>query len=67
MQRKISFPDFNMKIWKNFGIFLMIFGLIGMFVVKAWRIGGGIFLAGLIFTVIFQGHRIFKILKKKNW
>lgn len=66
MQQK-SFAEFNMKDWKNFGIYLILLGLVIIFIGKEWKIGGGFFLVGVIFTAIFQGSKIFKILRKENW
>jgi len=59
--------EFSMKNWRNLGIYLILLGLIIMFLGNEWKIGLGFFLVGLIFTLIFQGPKIFKILKKKNW
>jgi len=56
-----------MKDWKNFGIYLVLLGLIIMFLGKEWQVGGSLFLVGIIFTAIFQGPKLFKILKKKHW
>jgi len=62
-----SLSEFSMKDWKNLGIYLILIGLVIMFLGNEWKIGGGFFLVGLIFTAIFQGPKIFKILKRKNW
>lgn len=62
-----SISEFTMKDWKNLGIYLILLGLIIIFIGKEWKIGGGFFLVGLIFTAIFQGPKIFKILKRKHW
>jgi len=59
--------EFTMKDWRNFGIYLILIGLIIIFLAKEWKIGGAFFLIGIIFTAIFQGPKIFKILKKENW
>ncbi|MBS3101622.1 hypothetical protein J4204_05840 [Candidatus Woesearchaeota archaeon] len=59
--------EFSMKDWKNSGIYIILLGLIIIFLGKEWKIGGGLFLVGVVFTMIFQGPKIFKILKKKNW
>ncbi len=59
--------EFTMKDWKNFGIYLVLLGLIIMFLGKEWQVGGSLFLVGIIFTAIFQGPKLFKILKKKHW
>ena len=67
MSKEKSFSDFNMKDWKNFGIYLVLFGLIIMFVGKQWSLGLAFCLVGIILLAIFQGPKIFKILKKKNW
>ncbi len=67
MSKQKSPADFNMKDWKNLGIYLVLLGLMAMFLIGEWKIGGGLFLVGLIFTGIFQGPKIFKIFKKKNW
>lgn len=67
MVKQKSFADFNMKDWKNFGIYMLLLGLIGIFLIDEWKIGGGLFLIGTIFTGIFQGPKIFKILKMRNW
>lgn len=61
------FNEFTMKDWKNFGIYITLLGLLIMFVTKEYKIGLGFFLGGIIFTAIFQGPKLFKILKKKNW
>lgn len=62
-----SFLDFNMKDWKNYGILLVLLGLIIIFLGKDFSTGIGFFLVGIIFTAIFQGPKLLKILKKKNW
>lgn len=62
-----EFSEFTTKDWKNFGIFLMLLGLVVIFLGKEPKIGFGIFIVGTIFTAIFQGPKIFKILKKKYW
>ncbi len=59
--------DFSMRNWRNLGIYMILLGLVAMFLIGEWKIGGGLFLIGFIFTAIFQGPRIFKILQKKNW
>ena len=60
-QKPIS--EFTMKDWKNFGIYLVLLGLIIIFIAEEWKIGSGFFLVGIIFTAIFQGPKLFKILK----
>ena len=60
-----SFADFNAKDWKNFGIYVILVGLFIAFVGKEWRIGRGVFAVGFIFTLLFQGKKIFKILKRE--
>ena len=67
MAKEKSFSEFTMKDWKNFGIYLVLIGLLIMFVANEWLIGLGFFLVGIIFLAIFQGPKILKILKKKNW
>lgn len=67
MSEQKSIADFNMKDWKNLGIYFILIGLIAIFLAGEWKIGGGFFLVGLLFTAIFQGPKIFKILKKNNW
>ena len=67
MAKEKSFSEFTMKDWKNFGIYLVLMGLLILFVVNEWLIGLGFFLVGIIFLAIFQGPKILKILKKKNW
>jgi uncharacterized membrane protein AbrB (regulator of aidB expression) len=62
-----SISEFTMKDWKNLGIYLVLLGLIIMFVGKEWKIGGGFFAVGVIFTSIFHGPKILKILKRENW
>jgi len=62
-----SFSEFNMKDWKNLGMYLVLLGLIIMFIGKEWSIGLGFFIVGIIFTAIFQGPKILKVLKKENW
>ena len=59
--------DFNMKDWRNFGIYITLIGLLLMFVVDEWKTGFGFFIVGIIFTAIFQGPKLLKILKKKHW
>ena len=56
-----------MKDWKNFGIYFVLLGLVAMFLMKEWKIGLGLFAIGVVFTAIFQGPKLFKILKKENW
>lgn len=67
MAKEKSFSEFTMKDWKNFGFYLVLIGLLIMFVVNEWLIGLGFFIVGIIFLAIFQGPKILKILKKKNW
>lgn len=67
MTREKSFSEFNMKDWRNFGIYLVLLGLIIMFLGKEWSTGFGFFAVGIVFTAIFQGPKLLKILKKKNW
>ncbi|HUV80690.1 MAG TPA: hypothetical protein VMW40_07735 [Candidatus Bathyarchaeia archaeon] len=67
MAKEKSFSEFTMKDWKNFGIYLVLIGLLIMFVANEWLIGLGFFLVGIIFLAIFQGPKILKILKKENW
>ena len=62
-----SILDFNMKDWRNLGIYFVLIGLIAIFLAGEWKMGGGFFLVGVIFTGIFQGPKFLKILKKKNW
>ena len=59
--------EFTMRDWRNLGVYLILLGLIIIFLSNNWKVGGGFFLVGVIFTAIFQGPKIFKILKKKNW
>ena len=56
--------DFSMKDWKNFGIYILLLGLVMMFVMEEWKTGAGFFAVGFFFTLIFQGKKIFKILNK---
>ncbi len=67
MTKEKSIYEFSMKDWKNLGIYLILLGLILMFIAKEWLLGLGFFLVGIIFTAIFQGPKLFKILKRKNW
>lgn len=67
MTNEISFRDFNMKDWKNFGIYLLLLGLFVAFVGEEWKLGLGMSGVGFIFSALFQGPKIFKILKKKYW
>jgi len=48
-----SINEFTMKDWKNLGIYLVLLGLLIMFIGKEWKIGGGFFFVGIIFTAIF--------------
>ncbi len=48
-----SINEFTMKDWKNLGIYLILLGLIIMFLAKEWIIGGGFFFVEIIFTAIF--------------
>ncbi len=67
MAKEKSFLEFTAKDWKNFGIYLVLLGLVIMFLGQEWVIGFEFFSVGVIFTAIFQGPKIFKVLKKKNW
>jgi len=67
MDKPVSMADFSMKDWRNFGIYLTLLGLVAMFVMSEWKIGFGFFLVGVVFTAIFQGPKLLRILKKKNW
>lgn len=62
-----SFAEFTMKDWKNFGIYVLMLGLVILFVGKNFEVGIGFTLVGLVFTAILYGPKIFKILKKENW
>jgi hypothetical protein len=67
MVKEKSFIEFNMKDWKNFGIYITLLGLIIGFVGKELRIGVGFTLVGLCFICIFYGPKEIKIFKRKNW
>ena len=67
MVKEKPFSEFSMKNWKNLGIYLVLLGLIIMFLGKEWSTGLGFFAVGIVFTAIFQGPKLLKILKKKNW
>lgn len=67
MDKQNSIADFSMKDWRNFGIYLTLIGLIAMFVMSEWKTGLGFFAVGVVFIAIFQGPKLLKILKKKNW
>ena len=56
--------DFTMKDWRNLGIYLMLIGLIIAFLGGDFILGMKFFAIGFIFTLIFQGSKIFKILKE---
>lgn len=62
-----SIADFTMKDWRNLGIYLVVLGLFAMFVGGEWKIGFGLFIVGIIFTAIFQGPKMLKILRKEHW
>ncbi|MCA9478485.1 MAG: hypothetical protein KC535_05040 [Nanoarchaeota archaeon] len=67
MTQEKPMSEWSMKNWKNFGIYLLLIGLLMMFVMSEWKTGFGFFAVGFVFTAIFQGPIIYKILKKKNW
>ena len=56
-----------MKNWRNLGIYLVLLGLIIMFVAKEWLTGLGFFGVGIVFTAIFQGPKLLNVLKKEHW
>ena len=58
---------FTMTDWKNLGIVLVLMGLLLIFVMKEYKLGLGFLAVGVLFTAFFQGPKIFKILKRKNW
>ena len=67
MTREKPMSEFSMKNWRNLGIYLVLIGLIAMFLGNEWRIGFGFFAVGIVFTAIFHGPKLLKILKKKHW
>jgi hypothetical protein len=62
-----SLKEFNMTDWKNLGIYIVLIGLLILFIAKEISLGIGFILVGIIFLAIFHGPKILKILKKKNW
>ena len=56
----------TMADWRNSGMAFILFGLVLILVMKQYRLGIGFFLVGLVFTAIFQGPKIFKLLKREN-
>lgn len=56
--------DFNMKDWRNSGVYIILVGLVIIFLGKDLKVGGGLFLVGFVFTLLFQGRKIFKIFGK---
>ncbi|MBI2667119.1 hypothetical protein HYX13_05910 [Candidatus Woesearchaeota archaeon] len=67
MQGTKSIADFTIKNWKNVGVFLILLGLLTMIFAEDLKLGGSLLIVGVVFTGLFQGPKIFKILKRKNW
>ena len=59
--------EFTIMDWKNLSIYLVLSGLIAMFLLEEWKIGGGFLAVGAIFAGIFQGPKIFMVLNRKHW
>jgi len=49
-----SFAEFSMRDWKNFGIYLVLLGLIIAFLGKELVIGGLFIVIGFILTVYLK-------------
>lgn len=67
MAEEKSILEFSRKEWRNVAIGFVFVGLIVMFLTKEWKIGLGLFAVGGAYLAIFEGPKIFKILKKRNW
>jgi uncharacterized paraquat-inducible protein A len=54
--------NFTLKNWQMFGVFLIILGLISIFVMKELKIGLGLFLVGLISILVIFLIKKYKII-----
>jgi len=64
MEKEKSPIEYSMKNWRNLGIYIMLIGLVMAFLGNDLNMGLKFFAVGFVFTLIFQGTKIFKILKE---
>ncbi len=55
------FSEFNVKDWKNFGMYLVLLGLVIAFFVKEWSIGIAFIAIGFLLTLYFKFIRKTKL------